>query len=363
MSSRYRYETLMLTAATPVEMKNMRTVIGKMSGYFELPDLPSGGIVMAGVVKTPKESIEFFGVDGESGVYRFEGAVHSNTFEAEGPPSLVRERLDHIVREVGKYGKADIRRTFYPHQYAEAALSTRTAWARAVEEIRERDYKDIDMERCVAIHNEHADVLSRYLFCDRNLYLPHPAPFLAVHVTHGVVNVQVGTGDPMEYMKNWPGCVRMLHVTDLEEAQGLAASIARSGEVSLNAEVPEIDLFRPEMFAFDIDAVQFRMTGERMMASFAQSLRAVSAEQVALGMNMREMDLARELRMSLDLLDSRRGLDRLEAAITACADYEDENAVGRFVSPKDISSRILVELWQDRVVDVAGLSLSPSRTV
>ena len=354
MTVRCRYETVMALGGIPSELRSIRNVIGKRTGYFELTELPDRNVVPAGSIsgQAAVPNVKYHAAVDGSGLFQCEGALDNSTFDGPSSVSVVRARLEKLKYEIGRLSKTDVVKTFYPADLAHSMNHYMVSAARVMQEFNPSDYREFDSQHYDFVHEKHAAALAAYVACDRMVYLPEPMPFIAVFVEAKIVQTKVFGAEVAGLGQRWLGCVRIFQVADSEEASAYAAALADREGFELREGDFTIELERPEFFSFDIDAAQFRMTAERMLATYVTSLKGYSMEHVALERPLEELVLARNLKAAIEDTDRRTSIHGLEAAVTACMDYEEVWGLDRFSNRRDMSCRILIEEWRDRVVGV-----------
>ncbi|MDW9481121.1 hypothetical protein GOB57_20975 [Sinorhizobium meliloti] len=361
-----RYETPMVVTGIPEGSRNLRNIIGKRTGRFELREYPSGGIVQAGRLVRPRQVRDDLtyhaAVDG-SGLFSDIGALGGSTFSVDSIVPAVDEALKELQLRINNHGKAEIRKLWHPPELAEYTLRYPRPGARQFREIdpeRERienfDDKEFD-RRHDALG---AKLASSCVTSDGRLYNVEPMPFIAVCLSDKEVLVTAEIGDASDYLASSPKCVRLFGITERDAAANFARNLAADGKLAIGGHPFHFDGVHPEFFAIDGDAWHFRLVAQHLGSRFKSVAAQMGALSVAQDMPFEAMEIARTLLAALDDPLWSAKLDALEAAATAAIDYDEAAGSGYFFNPQSTAQAVVVDMWKDRVVDVGFSGARPS---
>ena len=357
------FETPMVVDGIPEGARVTRRIIGLRSGTVELEERGAGSVVYAGSIsKRPdmKPDAVYHAPASGGELLRDWGVVSHGLFRANSVFPPIRDRVRAIAGEIASAGETEVKRGWYPSDLCLYLRRWEGRGAAQLREIRPERIANLDMGSFERQHAELVAELAAYSVCDGRLFGRLDHPFYGVAIADGAVRISIHTEPMDEVFSARSGCVAAFGLdrerAALEFAEELAARSGRN-VVPYGAEV---ELARPEYFALDGDRCQFHLTGRRLMARLSDVLGKYRALDALLGVPLELVGKAQALGAALAGRDSPEGVAVLEAAINDCIDFDGARGSSYFTNPGDIVLSTVVDLWQDRVVELAPDASPPA---
>ncbi|MCV9964552.1 hypothetical protein OIU34_21925 [Pararhizobium sp. BT-229] len=354
----------MAVTGIPDGGRNVRHILGKRTGRFDLAEINPGGIVQAGRLVRPAQTngdrTYHAALDGR-GLFTQLGKFDGATFLVDSTVPAIDEALKALQLRINNFDKGEIKKLWYPSRLAEYALGYLRPAARQFDEI-DPERNRIGSFDAEAFDRQHealgAKLAATCVASDGKLYNVEPMPFIAVGMTDREVTVTAEIEDASAYLASASKCVRLFGIAEREAATAFALELASRFELEFGGLPFEFDGQHPEFFVMNADAWMYRIVGQHLASRFAATVAGMGALSVAKSMPFEAMAVGRELNRALENPGWASDLGMLEAATSAAIDYEDAEGGGYFFSRRNKVEMAVVEMWKDRVVYV---EFSPSK--
>lgn len=355
----------MAVTGIPDGGRNVRYILGKRTGRFEVAEIKPGGLVKAGRLVRPSQTngdrTYHAALDG-SGVFTELGKLDGSTFSVSSMVPAIDEALKTLQARINNCDRSEIKKLWHPSELAEYALGHIRLAARQFDEFNpDRDrIKAFDTASFDKQHEALGEKLSATcVACDGKLYNVESMPFIAVVMTDGAVTVKAEIDDAAAYLVTNRNCVRLFGVAEKEAATAFALELSKHGGLKFGELPFDFEGDHPEFLALNSDAWMFRIVAQHVASRFAAAAGEMGALGVAKSMPFEAMAIGRRLYRALENPGWASDLAELEASTSDAIDYEDAEGGGYFVTGRGKAQIAAIELWKDRAVYV---ELSPLKS-